>query len=165
MDVQASQCDSTVHVQRLFPPLLVLHLWFILQLIHLWSHRPSVSATSVPLGESDYHHTGKCSYLLICMCSRLSWALWVAVLSLLVSKAGSLPPCIYLTWYQKGKDCSPLELSRAYRINHDLSEPTKSIQHSQRESHFGIPGWAWKSCIIPEVWFGNLRLWWFATVP
>ena len=40
--------------------LLVLCLWFILWLIHSWSHRSSVSATSVPLKEWD-HHTGKCS--------------------------------------------------------------------------------------------------------
>ena len=41
--------------------LLVFHFWFILWLIHLGSHIPSVLATSVPLKEWDYHHTGKCS--------------------------------------------------------------------------------------------------------
>ena len=39
--------------------LLVLHLWFVLQLIHPGSHRHSVSATLVPLKEWNYHHTGK----------------------------------------------------------------------------------------------------------
>ena len=33
--------------------------WFLLT--HPGSHRPLVLATSVPLEEWDYHHTGKCS--------------------------------------------------------------------------------------------------------
>ena len=39
------------------------------------SHRPSVPATSVPLKEWDYNHTGKCSLFvhLVCMCPTLTW--------------------------------------------------------------------------------------------
>ena len=82
---------------------------------------------------------GSVLYLFNCMCLRLCWASWVSVLQLLVSQPGILPPCVYLTWYQKGKDHHPLEWNSACGINCNLSEPTKSIQHSWRESLFWYP--------------------------
>ena len=67
-------------------------------------------------------------YLFNCMCLRLSSASWVSVLQLLASQLGILPPCIYLTRYQKGKDHQPLEWNSTHGINCDLSEPTESLQ-------------------------------------
>ena len=103
-DAQASWHDSTVHLQRFFPPKMqkqttvksfddvtdvllmyirgrykketcmrprgsVIHsfsvfiwfFWLVPWLGHLGSHRPSNSATSVPLEEWNYNQTGKCS--------------------------------------------------------------------------------------------------------
>ena len=52
-----------------------------------------------------------------------------------MSKLGSLQPCVYLTQYWKGRDHILLDQNSACRINHDLSEPTESIQCPWRESH------------------------------
>ena len=82
---------------------------------------------------------GSVLYLFNCTCLRLSWASWVNVLQFLSSQLGILLPCIYLTQYWKGKDHNLLEWNSAHGINCDLGEPTESIQHSWRESHFWHP--------------------------
>ena len=53
----------------------------------------------------------------------------LVVVYLLVSQPGSFQPCIYLTWFYKGKDHSSSEQRSTCMINHDLREPTKFIQH------------------------------------
>ena len=64
-----------------------LVFWLVPQLVHLGSHRPSNSATLVPLEEWNYNQTGKCSffvqlYVLKVILSTLSW--WTLVVCKLV---------------------------------------------------------------------------------
>ena len=92
---------------------------------------------------------------------------------LLVSQLGSLPPCVYLTEYQKAKDHSPLEWSSACRMNCDLSEPTDIHPVSPGESHFWCPwvglkevAWFQRSGLAAlgydGLWLSlKLPIWWF----
>ena len=50
-------------------------VWLVPKLFHLGSHRPSTSATSVPLEEWNYNQTGNVLYLFNHMYLRLSWVL------------------------------------------------------------------------------------------
>ena len=58
--------------------LFIWFLWFVPQLVHLGSHRPSNLATSVPIQECKYNQTGKYPlfvqlYVLKVILGALSW--------------------------------------------------------------------------------------------
>ena len=92
--------------------LLVLGLILVGSSSEFWSGKPqtlyaSYLGASQGVGSLPYREV----FLFIFMCSRLSWVPWVSVLYLLVSRPGSSSPCIYWTWYRRGKDHSPSEWS------------------------------------------------------
>ena len=76
-------------------------------------------------------HTGKCPLFvyLRCMCPRFAWMTWLSIFELLECQLGGSSPCVYQTWYQKGKDHCHLEWNCTLGKNCDLSVPTKISQH------------------------------------
>ena len=133
-------------------------------LIWLGSHRTSNLATSVPSRNRTITQTWSVLYLFNCMCLRLSQESWVSVLQFVASQMGILPPYIYLTQYQKGRNYSPLEWSSTCRINHNLGEPPNLSSIPREESHFWHPWvgliWMFWGCVCgtngtlqcPHMW-------------
>ena len=122
-----------------------------------------LSQVSLPLMELDYETYRE--VFLICVsqqyASKVCLDARVSILELLVCQLGSLSPCICQTWYWRSKDHSHSEQNCTSGIYHDLSVPAKISQHSCDTflASLGRP----KSCKIPEVCFGSLRLWQFMT--